>query len=437
MPSRITVGLIGFGVVGTGVIRVLLQNADLITKRVGVPIDLVRIADLDIMTDRGVSLPEGVLTTDAKSLLSDPSIDIIVELIGGYGAAKQFILTAFEQGKHVVTANKALLAVHGEEIFHAATQAGLDLGFEASVGGGIPIIQSLMSGLAGNHVSSMFGIMNGTSNYILTRMTEGGQSFQEVLEEASRKGYAEADPTLDVEGIDAAHKLAILVNLAYGTPVNMKEIHTEGISSLSTLDIEFAREFGLTTKLLGIAKLQDGEVEARVHPTLVPSTAPIAQVSGVYNAIHIVGDAVGDVVLYGKGAGSLPTASAVVSDIIDVARNRLKHTSGRIPATSFQWDRRVPLRIRPIEEVTCMYYLRFMVRDQPSVLSQISGVLGNHGISISSVLQKGREEGQTVPLVIMTHRSSERAVRTALQTIDCMEFVSEPTTLLRIEGVEQ
>ena len=337
----------------------------------------------------------------------------------------------------MVTANKALLAVHGEEIFHAATQAGLDLGFEASVGGGIPIIQALTGGLAGNHVSSMFGIMNGTSNYILTRMTEGGKSFQEVLEEASQKGYAEADPTLDVEGIDAAHKLAILVNLAYGTPVNMKEIHTEGISSLSTLDIDFAREFGLKTKLLGIAKLKDGEVEARVHPTLVPSTAPIAQVSGVYNAIHIVGDAVGDVVLYGKGAGSLPTASAVVSDIIDVARNRLKNTSGRIPATSFQWERRVPLRIRPIEEVACMYYLRFMVRDQPSVLSKISGVLGDHAISISSVLQKGREEGQTVPLVIMTHRSSERAVRTALQTIDRMEFVSEPTTVLRIEGVEQ
>ena len=437
MRSRIAVGLIGFGVVGTGVVKILQQNASLIAKRVGVPIDLVKIADLDITTDRGLSLPTGILTTDAKSVLLDPDIDIIVELIGGYDVAKRFILTAFEQGKHVVTANKALLAVHGEEIFHAATQAGLDLGFEASVGGGIPIIGSLTNGLAANHFSSMFGIMNGTSNYILTRMTEERKGFPEVLEQARVKGYAEADPTLDVEGIDAAHKLAVLVNLAYGTPVNIKDVYTEGISRLSTIDIDFAREFGLTIKLLGIAKIQDGEIEARVHPTLVPSTSPMAQVGGVYNAIHVVGDAVGDIVLYGKGAGSLPTASAVVSDIIDVARNRLKNISGRFPATLYQWDQRVPLRIRPIEEVTCMYYLRFMVRDQPGVLSQISGVLGEHAISISSVLQKGREEGQTVPLVIMTHRSSERAVQTALHTINRMPFVSEPTTLLRIEGVEQ
>ena len=437
MRSRLAIGMIGFGTVGTGVAKILLSNAELIAKRVGVPVDLVRVADLDIETDRGVVLPEGVLTTDADSVLQDPEIDVVVELIGGYDMAKRFILTALEKGKHVVTANKALLAIHGEEIFHAAEGAECDLGFEASVGGGIPIIRSLSEGLAANHLSSFFGIMNGTSNYILTRMTEEGKSFSEVLEEARKFGYAEADPTLDVEGIDAAHKLAILVNLSYGTPVNIKEIYTEGISQLSTLDIDFAREFGLTVKLLVIAKLQDGEVEARVHPTLVPSDSPIAQVSGVYNAIHFIGDVVGDIVLYGKGAGSLPTASAVVSDIIDVARNRLKNISGRVPATSFQWNRRVPLRIRPIEEVTSMYYLRFMVRDQPGVLSQISGVLGEQGISISSVLQKGREEGQTVPLVIMTHRSSEQAVQTALQTINRLSFVSEPTTLLRIEGVEQ
>ncbi|MDX1411260.1 MAG: homoserine dehydrogenase [Nitrospirales bacterium] len=437
MNSRMAVGMIGFGTVGTGVAKILLNNAELIAKRVGVPIELVRVADLDVKTDRGVVLPEGVLTTDAESVLYDPQIDVVVELIGGYDVAKRFILTALEQGKHVVTANKALLAIHGEEIFHAATVADGDLGFEASVGGGIPIIRSLTEGLAANHLSSMFGIMNGTSNYILTRMTEEGKSFPEVLEEARKYGYAEADPTLDVEGLDAAHKLAILVNLSYGTPVNIKEIYTEGISQLSTLDIEFAREFGLMVKLLVIAKLQDGEIEARVHPTLVPSESPIARVGGVYNAIHFIGDAVGDIVLYGKGAGSLPTASAVVSDIIDVSRNRLKNISGRVPSTSFQWNRRIPLRIRPIEEVTSMYYLRFMVLDQPGVLSKISGVLGDHGISISSVLQKGREEGQMVPLVIMTHRSLEQSVQTALQTINRLSFVSEPTTLLRIEGVEQ
>lgn len=437
MMSRIAVGMIGFGTVGTGVAKILLGNADLIAKRVGVPIELVRVADLDIRTNRGVVLPEGVLTTDCESILDDPSIDVVVELIGGYDVAKRIILTAVERGKHVVTANKALLAIHGEEIFHAVSSAGCDLGFEASVGGGIPILRSIAEGLAANQLSSMFGIMNGTSNYILTRMTEEERSFAEVLDEARIKGFAEADPTLDVEGIDAAHKLAILVNLAYGTPVNIKEIYTEGISGLRTLDIEFAREFGLTVKLLGIAKLQDGEVEARVHPTLVPSGSPIAQVSGVYNAIHVIGDAVGDIVLYGKGAGSLPTASAVVGDIIDVSRNRLKNISGRVPATGFQWKQRVPLRIRPIEEVTSMYYLRFMVLDQPGVLSQISGVLGEHAISISSVLQKGREEGQTVPLVIMTHRSSERAVQTALHTINRLSFVSEPPTMLRVEGVEQ
>ena len=437
MDSRIAIGLIGFGTVGTGVAKILLDNADLIAKRVGVPLSLVRVADLDVKTDRGVVLPQGVLTTDAESVLRDPAIDVVVELIGGYDVAKRFILTALEQGKQVVTANKALLAIHGEEIFHAAGTAGCDLGFEASVGGGIPIIRSLAEGLAANQVVSLFGIMNGTSNYILTRMTEEKKSFTEVLEEARMYGYAEADPTLDVEGIDAAHKLAILVNLAYGTPVNIKEIYTEGIAKLLTLDIEFAREFGLTIKLLGIAKFQDGEIEARVHPTLVPSGSPMAQVSGVYNAIHFIGDAVGDIVLYGKGAGSLPTASAVVSDIIEVSRNRLKNISGRVPATSFQWNRRTPLPIRPIQEVSTMYYLRFMVLDQPGVLSKISGVLGEHDISISSVLQKGREEGQTVPLVIMTHRSSERAVQSALHTIDRLSFISEPTTLLRIEGVEQ
>lgn len=436
MKSRVTVGLIGFGTVGGGVAKILFGNAEVIRQRVGVPIDLVRIADLDITTDRGVSVPDGVLTTDAQSVLQDPDIDIVVELIGGYDPAKRFILTAMENGKSVVTANKALLAVHGEEVFHAATAAGVDIGFEASVGGGIPIIKALTEGLVANRVTSMFGIMNGTSNYILTRMTEEGKSFQEILQDAQGKGYAEADPTFDIEGVDAAHKLAVMVNLAFGTPVNIKDIHTEGISGLSTLDIDFAREFGFTIKLLSIVKYQDGEIEGRVHPTLVPSQSPIAQVGGVYNAIHVLGDAVGDVVLYGKGAGSLATASAVVSDIVDIARNRLKNIAGRVPVASFQWEQRAPIRIRPMEEISSMYYLRFMVCDQPGVLSQIAGTLGQHEISISSVLQKGREEGQTVPLVIMTHRSSERAIQAALQVINRMPFIAESTTLLRIEGEE-
>lgn len=436
MKSRITVGVIGFGTVGTGVAKVLLQNADVIAHRVGAPIDLVRIADLDTVTDRGVALPEGLLTSDAQAVLQDPSIAIVVELMGGYDPAKRFILTAMGNGKHVVTANKALLAVHGEELFDAALRMGVDLGLEASVGGGIPIIRSLTEGLTANRLLSVYGIMNGTANYILTRMTQEGSEFRQALDQARAAGYAEADPTFDVEGIDSAHKLAIMVNLAYGTPVNMKDVYTEGIAGLTLLDIAFAREFGLTIKLLGIAKLHEGSVEARVHPTMIPTSSLIAQVDGVYNAIHLVGDMVGDIVLYGQGAGSLPTASAVVSDIVDMARNLLKQATGRIPSTSFQLAHRTPLPIRPIEEITSVYYLRFMVVDRPGVLSQIAGVLGAHAISIASVLQKGRQEGQTVPVVIMTHRASEQSVQTALREINRMAFISEPATVIRVEGKE-
>lgn len=324
MISRVGVGIIGFGTVGTGVAKILLENAALIARRVGVPIEIVRIADLDVTRDRGLALPSGLLTTDAKQILADPSIDIVVELIGGYDVAKRLILEAIAAGKHVVTANKALLALHGEELFAAASRKGIDLGFEASVGGGIPVIQALREGLAANTIQSIYGIINGTANYILSRMTHGGQSFETVLDEAKRAGYAEADPTFDVAGIDSAHKLAILAALAYGTPVNVKEVYTEGITHITPLDIAYAKEFGCTIKLLGIAKLVGSDVEARVHPTMLPSSSPIAQVEGVYNAIQLVGDAVGDVVLYGRGAGCMPTGSAVVGDLIAIARNLLK-----------------------------------------------------------------------------------------------------------------
>lgn len=437
MKTRIGVGLIGFGTVGAGVARILLQNASLIQRRVGVPLELVRVADLDVTRDRGVTLSPGILTTDARDVLDDPAIDVVLELIGGYGVAKQVILDAMARGKHVVTANKALLAVHGEEIFEAAARHHVDLGFEASVGGGIPVIRALTEGLAANTVLSIYGIINGTSNYILSRMTSQGHGFQEVLAESQRAGYAEADPTFDVEGIDSAHKLSIMVSLAYGTPVNVKEVYTEGISHLAPLDITYAKEFGYTIKLLGIAKFSDGEVEARVHPTMIPSSSPIAQVDGVYNAIQLVGDAAGDIVLYGQGAGAMPTGSAVVSDVIAIARNLLTGSTGRVPPASFQQDQRRPLRIRPMEEITSLYYMRFMVLDKPGVLSKITGVLGDHRISISSVIQQGRKEGQTVPVVIMTHRASERNVQTALREIDPMAFVSEPTTLIRVEGHDE
>ncbi|MEQ1846624.1 MAG: homoserine dehydrogenase, partial [Nitrospira sp.] len=400
MRSRIGIGIVGFGTVGTGVAKILLDNAALITRRVGVPVELVRVADLDVVRERGVALAAGVLTTDSRQVLTAPDIDIVVELIGGYDTAKRVILDAIAAGKHVVTANKALLALHGEEIFDAAVRKGVDLGFEASVGGGIPVIRALTEGLAGNTIESIYGIINGTSNYILSRMTREGHSFEDVLTDAQRAGYAEADPTFDVAGIDSAHKLAILVNLAYGTPVNFKDIYTEGITNITPIDIAYAKQFGFTIKLLGIAKLVDGEIEARVHPTMLPSASPIAQVEDVYNAIQLVGDAVGDVVLYGRGAGSMPTGSAVVSDVIAIGRNLLKGSAGRVPVASFQPDQRRPLRLRSMEEISSLYYLRFTVVDRPGVLAQIAGELGRCGISISSMVQQGRREGQTVPIVI-------------------------------------
>ncbi len=437
MRPRIGVGIVGFGTVGTGVATILLHNAALISRRVGVPIELIRVADLDITRDRGLRLNPGLLTTDARVVLTDPNIDVVIELIGGYDTAKRIIMDAIAAGKHVVTANKALLALHGEEIFDAATRKGVDIGFEASVGGGIPVVRALTEGLAGNTIESIYGIINGTSNYILSRMTHEGHSFQEVLQDAQHAGYAEADPTFDIAGIDSAHKLAILVSLAYGTPVNFKDIYTEGITSITPTDIAYAKQFGCTIKLLGIAKLVDGEIEARVHPTMLPSTSPIAQVEGVYNAIQLVGDAVGDVVLYGRGAGSMPTGSAVVSDVIAIGRNVLKGIVGRVPVASFQQDQRRPIRLRSMEEISSLYYLRFTVVDRPGVLAQIAGELGRCGISISSMVQQGRREGQTVPVVIKTHSAKERDVQTALREINQKPFVSELTMLIRVEGKDE
>ena len=437
MKSRIGVGLVGFGTVGTGVAKILVNNAGLIRRRVGIPIELVRVADLDVTRDRGITLPPGVLVDDAKQVLNDPAVDIVVELIGGYDFAKRLIMEAMAAGKHVVTANKALLALHGEELFDLAAKKGLDLGFEASVGGGIPVVRALTEGLAANAVESIYGIINGTSNYILTSMTNEGKGFEDTLAEAQQAGYAEADPTFDVAGTDSAHKLAILANLAFGTPINFKEVYTEGITHVTQQDIAYAWEFGFIIKLLGIAKLADGEVEARVHPTMLPAASPLAKVEGVYNAIQLVGDAVGDVVLYGRGAGDMAAGSAVVSDIISTARNLLTGGIGRVPPASFQQDQRRPLRMRPMDEINSLYYLRFMALDRPGVLAQIAGEVGRYGISISSMLQQGRRKGQTVPIVIKTHMAKERDVQTALRDIHRMPFMSEPATLIRIEGKDE
>jgi len=435
MKQKINVGLIGLGTVGTGTLRILRQNAELIRHRVGVPIEVTRVAVRDLKRDRGVDIPPGLLTNDPAKIIQDPDIDIVVELIGGYQPAKELILSAIARGKHVVTANKALLAGHGAEIQRAACLAAVNLGFEASVGGGIPVIKALKEALAGNRILSIYGIINGTSNYILSKMTHEGRSFEDVLAEAQRAGYAEADPTFDVGGIDTSHKLAILVNLAFGAYVNVNDIFTEGITAISPLDIDFGKQLGYKVKLLAIAKMHDGQVEARVHPTMVPEEYPIAKIDGVYNAIQIVGDASDDIMLSGRGAGSLPTGSAVVADIIDITRQILLAPSRTLPADCA--EARGPLKLQPIELIRSIYYFRLVVLDQPGVLAQISGILGKHRISIAQMIQRGRKEGGSVPLVIMSHTALERDVRHAMLEIKALSCVSEQPVVIRVEGEEQ
>jgi homoserine dehydrogenase len=435
MKQKIKVGLIGLGTVGTGALRILRENAELIRHRVGVPIEVTRVAVRDLKRDRGIDIPPGLLTNDPAQIIQDPDIDIVAELIGGYQPAKELILGAIARGKHVVTANKALLAGHGAEIQRAACLAAVNLGFEASVGGGIPVIKALKEALAGNRILSIYGIINGTSNYILSKMTHEGRSFEDVLAEAQRAGYAEADPTFDVGGIDTAHKLAILVNLAFGAYVNVNDIFTEGITAISPLDIDFGKQLGYKVKLLAIAKMHDGQVEARVHPTMVPEEYPIAKIDGVYNAIQIVGDASGDIMLSGRGAGSMPTGSAVVADIIDITRQILLAPSRTLPADCA--EARGPLKLQPIELIRSIYYFRLVVLDQPGVLAHISGILGKHQISIAQMIQRGRKEGGSVPLVIMSHTAREKDVRHAMLEIKALSSVSEQPVLIRVEGEEQ
>jgi homoserine dehydrogenase len=433
--KSINVGIIGFGTVGTGTARILIENADIIKRRLGVPVVLKKISDLDLKRDRGIKLGDVKLTNDAQELINDPEIDIVVELIGGYKPAKEFILDALRNKKHVVTANKALLAVHGEEIYAAAEKAGVTVGFEASVAGGIPILAAIRNGLAANNIKSIYGIVNGTCNYILTLMTNEGRKFDEVLKEAQAKGYAEADPTFDIEGIDSAHKLAVLTMLAYGTPVKFNDIYTEGISKITPLDIDFAKELGYKIKLLAITKMVNGEVEARVHPTMLPEGYPIAAVDGVFNALSIVGDAVGSTMFYGRGAGDMPTGSAVVSDIIEIGRDILSGHANRSPVTAFR--ERSALKIRKMDDITSCYYLRFSVMDKPGVLSRVSGALGKNNISLSSVIQKGRGAAEAVPLVMMSHEAVERDVRMALEEINKMDCVAGPTMVIRVEEGKQ
>ncbi len=430
---NVHVGIIGFGTVGTGTVKILLENAPLIRERTGIGLNIKKVADLDIERDRGVCLPREALTTRAEEVINDPEIEIVVELIGGVHPAKEFILEAIERGKHVVTANKALLATEGREIFEAAEKKGVLLGFEASVAGGIPIIKTLREALVANRFLSIYGIINGTSNYILTKMSQEGREFQDALREAQAKGYAEADPTFDIEGIDAAHKLTILASLAFGLPLSYDKLYREGISKVTALDIRFAEELGYRVKLLAIAKAADTEVEMRVHPTMVPEEYLISKVEGVLNAVYVVGDAVGETMFYGRGAGDMPTGSAVVADIVDIAR---KAKQGCSPSETLYIGKRPDLRVRPIEEIESLYYFRFSAIDRPGVLSKISGIFGQNRISIASVIQKGRRVGEAVPLVILTHRAREADVQKALTEIRQLDVVKDEPMMIRVEGPE-
>ena len=431
--NEIKVGLLGFGTIGTGVAKLLINNADLIAAKVGARITLKKIADLDITTDRGIALPPGILTTNADEVLTDPEISVVIELIGGYQPAKNFVLKAIENGKHVVTANKALLALHGEEIYPAAARKGVEVLFEAAVGGGIPVISAIRGNMAANNFATVFGILNGTCNYILTRMTKEGADFADVLKNAQELGYAEADPTFDIEGVDTAHKLALLVSLCFGTRVNFSDIHTEGISSLSSVDISFARDFGYKIKLLAIGKRDGDRVEARVHPTMIPVSNPLADVDGVFNAIRFTGDFIGPVMFYGRGAGMDPTASAVVGDLIDIARNLMAGVGRRCAPLGYRDETVTNLELKPMGEIESKYYLRFSVYDKPGVLARISGALGKYNISIESMIQKGRSAGESVPIVIMTHEALEKDIRAALDEIDSFDIINEKSRVIRIE----
>jgi homoserine dehydrogenase len=432
--NEIKVGLIGFGTIGTGVVKVFQHNARVIEERLGARLQLAKIADLDITTDRGVCLEGGVLTADVNEILNSPEIKVVVELIGGYEPARTFVLKAIESGKHVVTANKALLALHGEEILAAAAAKGVSVMFEAAVGGGIPIISAIKENLCANNFRSVFGILNGTCNYILTRMTNEGHDFAEVLRDAQAHGYAEADPTFDVEGIDTAHKLAILISLCFGTRVKFDDIHTEGISGISALDIQFARQFGYKIKLLAISKEAGGRVEARVHPTMIPINYPLADVDGVFNAVRLVGDFVGPVMLYGRGAGMDATASAVMGDVMAIARNLLAGAGARTPAMAYLPECVKDLPIKAMDDIVSQYYLRFATVDQPGVLAQIAGSLGKYDISIASMIQPERQVGGAVPIVIMTHEAREADIRRALEEIDNLDVVREKSRFIRIES---
>ena len=430
--NEIQIALIGCGTVGTGVIKVLRQNEEDIRARLGVPVRVRRIAVSDLARERDPDVDPALLTDDVDAVLADPEVQVVIELIGGYEPAKDYILRAIAAGKHVVTANKALLARDGHELFAAAERKKVDVIFEASVAGGIPIIRSLREGLASDRVRRLYGIINGTSNFILTEMAGKGTPYEDALAMAQRLGYAEADPSMDVDGVDAAQKLSILIALGFGTTIPFRDIYTEGLSRLTPLDFAFASQFGYAIKSLAIAKDDEGAVEARVHPVMIPRRHLLSAIDGVFNAVSLESSALGPLLFYGRGAGMMPTAVSVVSDVIEVGRSLLQGTSGRLPHLAFRDELR-GRQHKPMADVETEYYLRFTVLDRPGVLSVIAGVLGESRISIRQVMQPDAEEGKPVPVVILTHRAREGDMASALQKIDKQDFTFAPAQLIRVE----
>ncbi|MCP3968360.1 MAG: homoserine dehydrogenase [Lentisphaerae bacterium] len=428
--KEVKVGIIGFGTVGAGVAANILKNGEVIAKRAGVKLTLTRIADLDTTTDRGVTIPQDILTTDAMALINE--VDVVVELVGGTTFAKDFILEALKQGKPVVTANKALLAIHGKELFAAAEQSKADIYYEASVAGGIPVIKALREGLAANRINRIYGIMNGTCNYILTRMEREKMDFAPILQDAQDLGYAEAEPSLDVDGFDTAHKAAILASLAYGQWFGMDPIHVEGIRDISLVDLKFADELGYRVKLLAVIKQVDDDVQIRVHPTLVAKDTMLGNIADVFNGVMIDGDTVGETLFYGRGAGRDATASAVVADLVDVALNLKFGSHRRVPAFRIGPQYR---HLVKIEEIETRYYIRLQVQDRAGVVAKIANILGDKNISISSFIQREAHDEQSVPLLILTHEAKEKQLFKAIEDLRKVEEISEEVKILRIEDI--
>lgn len=430
----INVGLLGIGTVGGGTFAVLQRNAEEITRRAGRPIRITAVADRNVGHAKQATGGICRITDDAFALVSDPEIDIIIELIGGSGVAKDLVLKAIANGKHVVTANKALLAKHGNEIFQAAQEKGVMVAFEAAVAGGIPIIKAVREGLTANRIEWVAGIINGTTNFILSEMRDKGLSFDVALKEAQRLGYAEADPTFDIEGVDAAHKITLLASLAFGIPVQFDKAHIEGISALSAIDIQYAEQLGYRIKLLGITKRTAEGVELRVHPTLIPAKRLIANVEGAMNAVLVQSDAVGPTLYYGKGAGAEPTASAVIADLVDVTRMHTADPGNRVPHLAFQPDQMADLPILAMDDVISSYYLRLHLKDKPGVLADITRILADEQISINALIQKEPADGEDqTDLVMITHRTREKRINSAIAKIEALDVVAGQVTKLRLE----